>query len=109
MLYNRNRSYKLRTLKDFLFTIGLKKNQSINIDTFANNYGPPSVIKNLASLESIFWKNQGPIVHKWHHYEGQKVKATANNLSSIHLYDSIAVLEKNKVARPQHSQVGKIK
>ena len=252
----------MRTLKDFLFTIGLKKNQSINIDTFANNYGPPSVIKNLASLESIFWKNQGPIVHKWHHYlpiyekhfgsfrcknpkfleigvskggslaiwrkyfgpdatifgididsacmvsngkhgqvrigsqddekflesvvkemggvdivlddgshfskhirasletlfpllsdggvymvedlhttywkshqggyqksnsfigdirqmyddmhhwyhyEGQKVKATANNLSSIHLYDSIAVLEKNKVARPQHSQVGKIK
>lgn len=46
-------------------------------------------------------------MHHWYHSKGQKIDATANNLSAIHLYDSIAVLEKNKVGTPQHSQVGK--
>jgi len=250
----------LRILKGFLLKFSFRKNnQSININSFANKYGPPSKVENPLSLDGIFWSNQGPIVHKWHHYlpiyeryfglyrcknpkfleigvskggslaiwrtyfgpdatifgididpacmdsngehgqvrigsqddakflksvvkemggvdivlddgshfskdiraslevlfpllsdggiymvedlhatywksyqggyqnsnsfiedirqmyddmhhwyhsKGQKIDATANNLSAIHLYDSIAVLEKNKIGRPQHSQVG---
>ncbi|MDB9810732.1 hypothetical protein OAC05_06820, partial [Planktomarina temperata] len=45
-------------------------------------------------------------MHHWYHSEGQKINATANHLSALHLYDSIAVLEKNKVDRPRHSEVG---
>ena len=45
-------------------------------------------------------------MHHWYHSEGQKINATANHLSALHLYDSIAVLEKNKVDRPRHSKVG---
>ena len=45
-------------------------------------------------------------MHHWYHPEGQKINATANNLSAIHLYDSIAVLEKNEIAMPKHSRVG---
>ena len=263
MRFSYNRICRLHILKGFLRSFGfIQKEHSMDIDRFANNYGPPSDVENLPNLEGIFWSNQGPIVHKWHHYlpiyerqfgsyrsknlkfleigvskggslaiwrkyfgpdaiiygvdidptcmvsngehgqvrigsqddakflksvveemggvdivlddgshfskhirasletlfpllsdggiymvedlhttywkshqggyqksnsfigdirqmyddmhhwyhsKGQKVDATANNLSSMHLYDSIAVLEKNKVGRPQHSQVGTIK
>lgn len=45
-------------------------------------------------------------MHHWYHSEGQKIEATANNLKAVHLYDSIAVLEKTKVQQPRHSRVG---
>ncbi|MFT6605156.1 MAG: hypothetical protein ACJA2X_000332 [Halocynthiibacter sp.] len=45
-------------------------------------------------------------MHHWYHNEGQKIPATSDFLSAMHLYDSIAVLEKRQVPRPRHSQVG---
>jgi hypothetical protein len=45
-------------------------------------------------------------MHHWYHSEGQKIEATANNIAAIHLYDSIAVLEKSRVPQPRHSRVG---
>lgn len=45
-------------------------------------------------------------MHHWYHGEGQKIEATANKLSALHLYDSIAVLEKSMVQQPRHSRVG---
>lgn len=45
-------------------------------------------------------------LHHWYHSEGQKIEATANNIAAIHLYDSIAVLEKSRVPPPRHSRVG---
>ncbi|MEP3112977.1 class I SAM-dependent methyltransferase [Nisaea sp.] len=48
-------------------------------------------------------------MHHWYHGEGQKIDGTADYLAALHLYDSIAVLEKNKVSRPRHSKVGTAK
>ena len=45
-------------------------------------------------------------MHHWYHSEGQKIEATTDNLAALHLYDSIAVLEKSRVQQPCHSQVG---
>jgi len=45
-------------------------------------------------------------MHHWYHLEGEKNAATAGHISALHVYDSIVVLEKNKVAPPRHSQVG---
>ncbi|SEO30768.1 Methyltransferase domain-containing protein [Pseudorhodobacter antarcticus] len=45
-------------------------------------------------------------MHHWYHNEGQRIKATTDTLASLHLYDSIAVLEKGRVLRPRHSQIG---
>lgn len=45
-------------------------------------------------------------MHHWYHKKGQKIGATADHLMAMHLYDSIAVLEKQKVPPPRHSQVG---
>jgi hypothetical protein len=45
-------------------------------------------------------------MHHWYHGEGQKIEATADNLAALHLYDSIAVLEKSRVLQPRHSMVG---
>ncbi|MEM6482965.1 MAG: class I SAM-dependent methyltransferase, partial [Pseudomonadota bacterium] len=45
-------------------------------------------------------------MHHWYHFEGQQIGATAGSLAALHLYDSIAVLEKAKVAEPRHTQVG---
>lgn len=48
-------------------------------------------------------------MHHWYHNEGQKISALGGKLSSIHLYDSIAVFEKKSVPRPRHTEVGKPK
>ena len=45
-------------------------------------------------------------MHHWYHAEGQKISATADFLSAMHFYDSIAVLEKQRVTAPLHSQIG---
>lgn len=45
-------------------------------------------------------------MHHWYHNEGQKIDATADHLAAMHLYDSVAVLEKRRVKRPVHSQIG---
>ena len=45
-------------------------------------------------------------MHHWYHQKGQKIGATADTLSSLHLYDSIAVLEKRNVQRPRHVKIG---
>lgn len=45
-------------------------------------------------------------VHHWYHRYGQKIPATADNLASVHVYDSIVVLEKRAVSRPAHQMVG---
>ena len=42
----------------------------------------------------------------WYHKKGQRIDATADRLAALHLYDSIAVLEKQRVLRPSHSLVG---
>lgn len=46
-------------------------------------------------------------MHHWYHSEGQKIEATADKLAALHLYDSVAVLEKKRVPPPRHSRVGK--
>jgi len=46
-------------------------------------------------------------MHHWYHSEGQKISATRNSLGAIHLYDSIAVFEKNKISTPLHSKIGR--
>ncbi|MEM6375009.1 MAG: class I SAM-dependent methyltransferase [Pseudomonadota bacterium] len=45
-------------------------------------------------------------MHHWYHDQGQRIAATAGTLSALHLYDSIAVLEKSVVPEPRHSEVG---
>lgn len=45
-------------------------------------------------------------MHHWYHSNGQKVSATRDSLSGIHLYDSLAIFEKNKISPPRHSKIG---
>ena len=45
-------------------------------------------------------------MHHWYHTEGEKTAATAGHVAGLHVYDSIVVLEKRKVAPPRHTQVG---
>lgn len=44
-------------------------------------------------------------IHRWYHPGIVKHKATAESLSSLHVYDSIVVLEKNVSYAPVHSVV----
>lgn len=44
-------------------------------------------------------------LHRWYHPGSIKHKATADSLSSIHVHDSVVVLEKNGTHAPTHSMV----
>lgn len=44
-------------------------------------------------------------MHHWYHQNGQKYPHLASQFTSIHVHDSICVLEKNTPQRPTHSQV----
>ena len=46
-------------------------------------------------------------MHHWYHSKGQKISSTEDKLVAIHLYDSIAIFEKNKVKPPRHSKIGR--
>ena len=45
-------------------------------------------------------------MHHWHHDAGEQVAATAGHLKGMHLYDSVAVLEKGRVDAPSHVRRG---
>ncbi|MEM7270755.1 MAG: class I SAM-dependent methyltransferase [Pseudomonadota bacterium] len=45
-------------------------------------------------------------IHHWYHDEGQVNAATSGAVSSLHVYDSIVVLEKETVRPPRHTKVG---
>ena len=46
-------------------------------------------------------------MHHWYHQNGQTHPQLAQHFTSIHIHDSICVLEKNTPQRPTHSQVQK--
>ena len=46
-------------------------------------------------------------MHHWYHSHGQKISSTRDKLVAIHLYDSLAIFEKNYVKTPIHSKSGK--
>ncbi len=45
-------------------------------------------------------------IHHWYHPKGQRIDATADALDSIHVHDSITVLEKRMQKRPANIQRG---
>lgn len=45
-------------------------------------------------------------MHRWYHVEPSKIPAVSEYCSAIHVHDSIAVLEKQKVFAPVRSEVG---
>ena len=45
-------------------------------------------------------------MHHWYHSHGQKISSVKDKLSAIHLYDSMAIFEKNQIAPPRHSRIG---
>ena len=46
-------------------------------------------------------------MHHWYHAGGQRIAATADHLTGLHIYDSLVVLEKGAKMPPQHIQVGR--
>jgi hypothetical protein len=44
-------------------------------------------------------------MHSWYHREGQRHPSVASCCASLHLYDSICVIEKGEMQRPTHSKV----
>lgn len=46
-------------------------------------------------------------MHHWYHGHGEKVGVTDGALAGLHVYDSIVVLEKAAVPRPQHTKMGR--
>ncbi|MEL7462494.1 MAG: class I SAM-dependent methyltransferase [Pseudomonadota bacterium] len=45
-------------------------------------------------------------IHHWYHDRGQEVAATRDYLTSLHVHDSIVVLEKDRVPTPRHTKKG---
>lgn len=45
-------------------------------------------------------------MHHWYHNHGQKISASKDQLFAIHLYDSLAIFEKNTVMPPKHTKIG---
>ena len=45
-------------------------------------------------------------IHRWYHGGGLQCQPWAEECSSMHIFDSIVILEKNKVYKPTHSQIG---
>jgi len=45
-------------------------------------------------------------MHKWYHGLGINFPSISQSCSGIHIYDSITVIEKNKVFKPTHSKIG---
>ena len=43
-------------------------------------------------------------MHSWYHRKKMRT-ASRNQIGAIHIYDSIAVIEKRQVARPRHIEV----
>ena len=45
-------------------------------------------------------------MHHWYHDYGLKIPSTKDQLAAIHLYDSMAIFEKNTVVPPRHTKMG---
>jgi hypothetical protein len=45
-------------------------------------------------------------MHRWYHGEKLKYESWTTECSALHIHDSVVILEKNKVYRPTHSQIG---
>lgn len=45
-------------------------------------------------------------LHHWYHGRGQKIAATADTLTGLHVYDSVFVLDKGAPRRPAHAVRG---
>lgn len=45
-------------------------------------------------------------LHHWYHDRGQRIAATTDKLTAIHVHDSITVLEKGPAVRPGHIRRG---
>jgi len=45
-------------------------------------------------------------MHHWYHAAGERVVAAAGHVAGLHIHDSIAFIEKRKVARPVNSMRG---
>ena len=45
-------------------------------------------------------------MHDWYHLYSQKISSAKDKLMSIHLYNSLAVFEKNQIKAPRHSRIG---
>jgi hypothetical protein len=45
-------------------------------------------------------------IHSWYHSYGKRSPFSSDSISSIHIHDSIVVLEKENIYPPTHSQVG---
>ena len=44
-------------------------------------------------------------MHRWYHRNPIRNKATADQISAIHVHDSIVVLEKGAASAPTHSRI----
>jgi hypothetical protein len=53
-------------------------------------------------------KNLIDDLHHWYHPYGETDTATKGHLSSMHVYDSIVILEKRAAVPPRHSMVGTV-
>lgn len=56
-----------------------------------------------------FFKFTGDLIddiHRWYHSKKPKYLNISKDCSGIHIHDSITVLEKNRVFRPTHSEIG---
>jgi hypothetical protein len=77
----------------------------------------------IEDLHAAYWENYGggyqtpksfftdisqmvDDMHHWHHPHGQKIDACANSLASLHVYDSVVVLNKSTQPKPRHVRVG---
>ncbi len=45
-------------------------------------------------------------MHHWYHREGVQAPGIGDGISGMHIHDSIVVLEKGPVFRPEHSKIG---
>jgi len=43
-------------------------------------------------------------MHHWYHQAGERIPASKGMVGGLHIHDSIAIIEKRRVAPPQHSQ-----
>lgn len=56
-----------------------------------------------------FWEDIKKMIddmHHWYHKRGQKIEPTRDHLAAMHIYDSMVVLEKQKIERPMHICIG---
>ena len=55
----------------------------------------------------FFLRQMTDDMHRWYHEEGARHPGLGDQFSSLHIHDSIAVIEKDPVHMPVHSKVGR--